>query len=155
MSGTNGSVSTARPDAEYEVLCDNAGSFLRHYTTEDGAPVVVDTGLDGTTPYVTAGPVIRCTTVPAANPVIDSTVQRQVGVGTLTIPAGARSVTVVVYAGAPTVAIGGGTAVALPAGTSLTWSVDHGGDTGETLHDAFAFTGIAGTDFLVTSTREV
>lgn len=155
MSGTNGSVSTTRPDAEYEVLCDDVGPFLRHYTTEDGAPVIVDTDLDGTTAYVVTGTVIRCTAVPAVNPVIDSTVQRQVGAGNVTITAGARSITVVVYAGAPTVAVGGGTAVALPAGTSLTWSVDRGGDTGEALQDAFVFAGGAGTDFLVTSTREV
>ncbi len=62
--------------------------------------------------------------------------------------------TVNVYAGAPTVAIGGGTAVALPAGTSLSWSVDRGGDTGESLSGAFVFTGAAGHDFIVTSTRE-
>ncbi|WP_327415394.1 hypothetical protein [Streptomyces sp. NBC_01233] len=155
MSGTNGSVAIARPDNEYDVLCDDVGQFLRRYTTEDGAPVTTDTALDGTTPYVPTGVVHRCEDAATANPVIDSTIQRQTGVGNITITAGARSVTVNVYAGAPTVAIGGGTAVALPAGTSLTWSVDRGGDTGETLQDAFVFTGAAGHDFIVTSTREI
>ncbi|GAA2946027.1 MULTISPECIES: hypothetical protein [Streptomyces] len=156
MSGTNGSVAIARPDNEYDVLCDDVGQFLRRYTTEDGAPVTTDTELDGVTGYTPTGTVRRCEdTVAAANPVIDSTVQRQTGAGTLTIAAGARSVTVNVYAGAPTVAIGGGTAVALPAGTSLTWAVDRGGDTGETLQDAFVFTGAAGHDFIACSTREV
>lgn len=155
MSGTNGSVATASSDAEYVVLCDDVGQFLRRYThTGDDAPTATDTELDGVTPYTPTGAVTRCGAV-TPNPVIDATVQRQTGAGTLTIDAGARSVTVVVYAGAPTVAIGGGTAVALPAGTSLTWGVNRGGDTGEMLQDAFVFTGAAGHDFLVTSTREV
>ncbi|WP_411092320.1 hypothetical protein [Streptomyces sp. 049-1] len=157
MSGTSGSVAAATPDDEYEILCDDAGSFLRRYSTEDGATVVTDTKLDGTTAYTTTGDVARCDAeaAPAANPQIDSTIQRQTGAGTVTIAAGARSVTLVVYAGAPTVAIGGGTAVTLAAGTSLTWSVDRGGDAGEQLQDAFVFTGVAGADFLVTTTREV
>ncbi|MEU2487036.1 hypothetical protein ABZ593_20810 [Streptomyces sp. NPDC012617] len=155
MSGTNGSVAVARPDNEYDVLCDDVGQFLRRYTTEEGAPVTTDTELDGVTAYVPTGVVHRCEETAAANPVIDSTIQRQTGAGTVTIAAGARSVTVAVYAGAPTLAIGGGIAVALPAGTSLTWSVDRGGDTGETLQDGFVFTGAAGHDFIVTSTREV
>ncbi|MFC8882985.1 hypothetical protein ACFT54_10215 [Streptomyces cinereoruber] len=157
MSGTSGSVAAATPDDEYEILCDDVGSFLRRYSTEDGATVTTDTELDGTTAYTPTGTVVRCDaeTAPAANPQIDSTVQRQTGAGTVTIAAGARSVTLVVYAGSPIVAIGGGTAVTLAAGTSLTWGVDRGGDAGEQLQDAFVFTGVAGSDFLVTSTREV
>ncbi|MEU7323420.1 hypothetical protein ABZ682_23140 [Streptomyces griseoviridis] len=156
MSGTSGSVAAATPDDEYEILCDDVGSFLRRYSTEDGATVATDTGLDGKTAYTPAGTVGRCAEPPpTANPQIDSTIQRQTGAGNVTIAAGARSVTVNVYAGAPTVAIGGGTAVALPAGTSLTWAVDRGGDDGETLRGAFVFTGAAGHDFIVTSTREI
>jgi hypothetical protein len=99
---------------------------------------------------------VRCAAPPAAaNPVIDATLQRQTGVGTVTIPVGARSIALVVYTGSPTVAIGGGAPVAVSAGTSLTWGVDRGGDTGEMLQDGFVFTGIAGTDFLVSTTREV
>ncbi|CAL9537927.1 hypothetical protein [Streptomyces sp. enrichment culture] len=158
MSGTNGSVAApATPDEEFEILCDDVGSFLRRYSTEDGATIVTDTELDGTTAYAPTGTVVRCDAeqTPAANPVIDSTLQRQTDAGTVTIAAGARSVTLVVYAGTPTVAIGGGAAVTLAAGTSLTWSVDRGGDAGEQLQDEFVFTGIAGSDFLVSSTREV
>ncbi|MFI7467429.1 hypothetical protein [Nonomuraea sp. NPDC049646] len=155
MSGTSGSVAAATPDDEYEILCDSVGSFLRRYETKDGVTVVKDTMLDGTTSYTPTGTVVRCDTAPAANPQIDSTIQRQTGAGNVTIAAGARSVTVIVYAGSPTVAIGGGTAVTLAAGTSLTWGVDRGGDAGEQLQDAFVFTGVAGSDFLVTSTREV
>ncbi|MDI9829688.1 hypothetical protein [Streptomyces sp. KAU_LT] len=157
MSGTSGSVAAATPDDEYEILCDDVGSFLRRYSTEGGATVATDTELDGTTPYTPTGTVVRCdaATTPAANPQIDSTIQRQTGAGNVTIAAGARSVTLVVYAGSPTLAIGGGAAVTVAAGTSLTWGVDRGGDAGESLQDAFVFTGVAGSDFLVTSTREV
>ncbi|MEU0947642.1 hypothetical protein ABZ379_33820 [Streptomyces canus] len=160
MSGTSGSVSAAASaDAEYEILCDVAANgtstpFLRHYTTSGtGAPAVSDTTLDGTTPYAPSGSVVRCGTSP--NPQIDSTVQRQTNAGNVTIAAGARSVTVIVYAGSPTVALSGGTAVPLAAGTSATWSVDQGGKSGETLQDSFVFTGAAGNDFLVLSTREL
>ncbi|MGJ3558839.1 hypothetical protein ACR6C2_07620 [Streptomyces sp. INA 01156] len=103
-----------------------------------------------------AGTVVRCDAeqAPAANPVIDSTIQRQTGAGTVTIAAGARSVTLVVYAGAPTVAIGGGAAVTLAPGTS---DLERGPRwrRRETLQDEFVFTGVAGSDLLVTSTREV
>lgn len=162
MSGTNGSVAIASSDAEFVVLCDDDGAgtltpFLRRYTVEDGLTVATDTELDGTTAYTPAGTVVRCDAdePPVVAPQLDSTVQGQTGAGTVTIPAGARSVTVNVYSGAPTVAIGGGTAVALPAGTSLSWSIDRGGDTGENLADEFVFTGAAGTAFIVATTRKI
>ncbi|WP_228995217.1 hypothetical protein [Streptomyces sp. DH8] len=155
MAGTSGSVAGTGPDAEYEILCDDNGSFLRRYTTEDGAPAVVDTTLDGTTVYAPVGPVVRCQAPAVANPALDSTLQRQTGAGAVTIPAGARSVTLIVYTGSPTVAIGGGAPVAVAPGTSLTWGVDRGGEAGEFLQDEFVVTGVAGSDFLVTSTREV
>ncbi|MFD5788573.1 hypothetical protein ACFWH1_18365 [Streptomyces sp. NPDC127037] len=156
MSGTSGSVAAATPDDEYEVLCDDVGSFLRRYSTEDGATVATDTELDGTTPYTVTGDVVRCdaATAPAANPQIDSSLQRQTGAGTLTVAAGARSVTLVVYAGSPTVAIGGGPPVPVTAGTALTWGVDRGGPAGERLQDEFVFAGVAGSDLLVSWTRE-
>ncbi|MEU9576307.1 hypothetical protein [Streptomyces chilikensis] len=155
MSGTSGSVAAA--DSEFEILCDDAGSFLRRYSTEGGETGFTDTELDGTTAYTPTGTVVRCDVEqpPAANPLIDGTIQRQTGAGAVTITAGARSVTLVVYAGSPTVAIGGGAAVPVPAGTSLTWSVDRGGDAGESLQDDYVVTGVAGSDFLVSSTREV
>lgn len=154
MAGTSGSVAGVRPDAEYEILCDDSGAFLRRYTTEDGALVLVDTALDGTTAYTPVGTVRRCDQA-AVSPVIDATLQRQTGAGTVTIPAGARSVTLVVYTGSPTVEIGGAPAVTVGPGTSLTWGVERGGEVGESLQDAFTFTGAAGADFLVSSTREV
>ncbi|MET8609816.1 hypothetical protein [Streptomyces misionensis] len=163
MSGTSGSVSApAAPDREFEILCDDDGTgsgtaFLRRYTVDPaGATVPVDTELDGTTAYTPTGTVKRCTEPPTApGPQLESTIQRQTGAGAVTIPAGARSVTVVVYAGSPTVALGGGAAVTLNAGTSLTWSVDQGAAGGESLADSFVFTGVAGGDLLVSSTREV
>ncbi|MEC3994992.1 hypothetical protein VSR01_16225 [Actinacidiphila sp. DG2A-62] len=152
MAGTSGSVA-GRPDLEYEILCDSAGAFLRRYVLDDtGTLGHIDTTLDGT-PYAAVGTVQRCS-APTA-PLIDSTLQRQTGAGNVTIPAGARSVTLVVYGGSPTVAIGAGAAVAVVAGTSLTWGVDTGGKSGESLQDAFVFTGVAGSDFLVSSTREI
>ncbi|WP_030925387.1 hypothetical protein [Streptosporangium amethystogenes] len=157
MSGTSGSVAAATPDDEYEILCDDAGSFLRRYSTEDGATVVTDTPLDGTTAYTPTGTVVRCDAQqpPAANPQIDSTAQRQAGAGVVTIAAGARSVTFMVFAGAPTMSIGGGAAVVFPAGSTATWSVDRGGEAGESLQDEFTFTSVTGSDFAVLSTREV
>ncbi|MFC4060246.1 hypothetical protein ACFOWE_18230 [Planomonospora corallina] len=146
----------ASRDLEYEVLCDDNGAFLRRYTVDDtGVLVPEDATLDGAD-YAAVGTVRRCE-APAAppNPVLDGTLQRQAGAGTVTVPAGARSVTLVVLTGTAVVAIGGGAAVPVPAGTSLTWGVDRGGDAGESLQDAYAFTGVAGSDFLVSSTREV
>lgn len=81
---------------------------------------------------------------------LDATVQRQTGAGTVTIAAGARSVTVAVLTGPVTVNLGQGVTT-LPSGTTLTWAVD---GVGETLAEAFAFTGVAGSDFVVTSTRQ-
>ncbi|MCF3960615.1 hypothetical protein [Streptomyces fuscigenes] len=154
MSGTTASVAVPSTDAEYEVLCDDAGQFLRRYASgRSGAPAVTDTALDGVTPYTPTGAVVRCG-APVSSPEIASTVQRQTGAGTLTIPAGARSVTVAVYAGEPTLTIGAGTPVALLPGTSLSWGVHRGGDLAETLADAFTFTAADGDDLIVSSTRE-
>lgn len=156
MAGTGGSVAGKATDVEYEILCDDVGAFLRRYVLDDtGTLVPEDSDLDGAT-YAVVGTVRRCEAPAApANPVLDGTLQRQTGAGTVTIPAGARSVTLVVLTGTASVVIGGTPAVTVPVGTSLTWGVDRGGDTGESLQDAYAFTGAAGSDFLVTSTREV
>lgn len=153
MSGTSGNVAAAAVDDEFKILCDDVGSFLRHYSVQDGAITAADFELDGT-PYTPTGVVTVCAQEAAAGPQIDSTAQRQTGPGLVAIPAGARSVTIMVFAGSPTVAIGGGAAVAFPAGSSATWSVDRGGD-GEQLQDEFVFTGAAADDFAVLSTREV
>ncbi|MET9818333.1 hypothetical protein [Streptomyces sp. NPDC006355] len=155
MSGTSGSVAGAGVEREYEILCDDAGTFLRRYTVDPAGVVTpVDTALDGTTPYTVTGTVGRCREASPVAPQVESTLQRQTGAGSVTIPAGARSVTLVVYAGSPTVAIGSASAVPVAAGTSLTWGVDQGGAGGEQLLNAFTVTGGAGADFLLTTTRE-
>ena len=99
MAGTSGSVA-GRPDVEYEVLCDDNGAFLRRYVLVDaGALDPEDATLDGAD-YAAVCTVARCAAPAApANPVIDGTLQRQNGAGTVTIPAGARSVSLVVVAG--------------------------------------------------------
>ncbi|GAA2697432.1 hypothetical protein [Nonomuraea recticatena] len=158
--GTVGVCAAAAGDEhEFEVLCDvNAGvatTFLRRYSVDEaGVVTVTNTTLDGVTAYAPTGTVGICSAA-TVNPQIDSTIQRQVGAGTVTIPAGARSVTVTVVSGAPTVAIGGGAATTLPAGGSFSWGIDRGGDPGEALQDEFVFTGVAGSDFVVHTTREV
>jgi hypothetical protein len=155
MAGTSGSIAVAGSDVEYEVLCDDNGPFLRRYSEVGGVVTPVDTELDGTTVYAPVGTVGNCAAETVPNPLIDSTIQRQTGAGTVTIAAGARSVTVTVISGAPTVAIGGGAAVTLATGGSWSWGVDRGGEGGESLQDEFVFTGVAGSDFIVHTTREV
>lgn len=81
---------------------------------------------------------------------LDATVQRQTGAGTVTIATGARSVTLIVLTGPVTVNLGQGVQT-IPTGVTLTWSVD---GPGEALAEALAFTGVAGSDFIVTSTRQ-
>lgn len=154
MAGTSGSVAAGRPDVEYEVLCDDSGAFLRRYTDDGtGGLTPADVTLDGGS-YTPVGAVRRCEPPAAVSPALDGTVQRQIGAGAVTIPAGARSVTLVVLAGTASVVIGSLPAVTVPAGTSLTWGVDQGGAGGEQLRDAYVFTGVTGSDLVVTSTRE-
>lgn len=82
--------------------------------------------------------------------VLDSTIQRQTGAGTVTVATGARSVSVNVLTGPVTVNLGQGVTT-LPTGTVFTWAVD---GPGEMLNDSFSFTGVAGSDFVITSTRQ-
>jgi hypothetical protein len=90
---------------------------------------------------------------------LDSKIIRRTGAGTDTIAAGAKSVTVVVIAGAPTVNIGPGIGdgpVSLVAGLTLTWSGSGDGRaSGDFLVDQFVFTSLAGDDLIVITTREV
>lgn len=63
MAGTTGSISTntSAPDVEYEILCDDVGSFVRSYVrNSNGSITVVDMALDGVTAYVTTGNVGQC-----------------------------------------------------------------------------------------------
>ncbi|WP_152990168.1 hypothetical protein [Sphaerimonospora mesophila] len=130
--------------------------FLRRYQSDSAGTVTpADYEVDGVTEYTATGTVGVCAEQTNPDPEIASTAQRQTGAGTVTIPSGARSVTFMVFAGAPTVSIGGGPAVVLPAGATATWSVDKGGQAGESLQDEFVFTGAAGADFMILSTREV
>lgn len=153
--GAVGTCNPATSDREFEVLCDTVGTFLRRYSVSStGVVTTTDTTLDGTTAYVVTGAVdiCKCSQI---NPAIDSTLVRQTGAGVVTILSGARSVTVTVLAGAPTVSIGGAAAVTLIAGLSMTWEIDLGGTAGEALQDSFAFTGNAASDFYVHTTREI
>lgn len=159
-----------------QILCDNNGSFARHYYIAQDGNInwVRDTTLSMIAAYVPVGTVkvcaslrdpetltlcdnngtfrCKCTTT---NAIIDSTIVRQTGAGAQGIASAARSVSVIVLAGNPTVSIGGGPAVTLAAGVSLQWGVDNGGTSGEALQDAFTFTGVAGSDFIVITTREI
>lgn len=81
---------------------------------------------------------------------LDATIQRQTNAGTITITPNARSVTVTVFTGPVTVNLGQGVTT-LPTGYSATWAVD---GPGESVADQFAFTGVAGSDFMVVSTRQ-
>ncbi|MGW3447340.1 hypothetical protein [Streptomyces sp. NPDC001076] len=66
MSGTGGSISTSAPDREYEILCDiaadgTATAFMRRVSVDStGTSTVLDTTLDGTTPYTPADTVGVC-----------------------------------------------------------------------------------------------
>ncbi|WP_327345983.1 hypothetical protein [Streptomyces europaeiscabiei] len=66
MSGTGGSISTSSPDREFELLCDvaadgTATAFLRRVSVDGtGISTVLDTALDGTTPYTPTGTVGVC-----------------------------------------------------------------------------------------------
>lgn len=82
---------------------------------------------------------------------LDSTVQRQTGAGNIVIATKPRSVTLVVLAGTVSLNLGTSLAQSIPAGVTLTWAVD---GPGESLVDTFTFTGVAGSDFIVTSTRQ-
>ncbi|GAB2327921.1 hypothetical protein [Streptomyces variabilis] len=84
---------------------------------------------------------------------VTSTAERQTDAGTVTVTSGARSVTLMVYSGEPSAEIGGAGPVGFPAGSTATWSVDQGGAPGETLDEEFVFTGVAGDDFTVLTTR--
>lgn len=61
-----GTVQLCQPCGQIEVLCDDIGSFLRHYGC-DGT--TTDTALDGTTAYTVTGTVKRCD-IKGATPII-------------------------------------------------------------------------------------
>ena len=101
--------------------------------------------------YINPQPTTVCLpSSPDEDITVDSTIERLIGVGTITIAAGARSVDVIVKAGSPTVQIGAGAAVTLEQNFAHVWSAD---GKKETLSDSFVFTGVAGSDFWVSTTR--
>lgn len=162
------SVDFTQFDSEPVILCDNNGPFLRTFHYTDGVVTsAVDTDFQ-LGPYVPVGPIVKCPETVSitgeveikndtGNPVpvttaaqtAASTIQRQTGAGAIAIPAGAKSVTFISLAGAPTIQVGAGTPVAVPAGATLTWSVD---DRNQTLTDTFTGTGIGGDDFIIITT---
>lgn len=135
-----------------EVLCDDDVTFIRKYIQDvDGVVTsVVDFDLDGD-PYVVTGIVQVCSSdvTPVTPQSLDSTVDRLVGVGSIAVSSGGKSVTVIVYAGNPTVTIDADPAVTLVPGMSLTWAVD---DRTESLLNAFTFTGTSTSDMTVFTT---
>lgn len=101
--------------------------------------------------YINPQPTTVCLpSSPDEDIAVDATIERLTGVGTITITAGARSVDVIVKAGSPTVQIGAGAAVTLEQNFAHVWSAD---GKKETLSDIFVFTGVAGSDFWVSTTR--
>lgn len=152
---------TPRLDAEQTLLCDvgPGGELLGLalvvylYNNETGvAPVPSLVDPETGAPYVVLGTLQPCATGSGGGgttEVLDSTVQRQVGAGNIVIAAGARSVTVTILTGDVTVDLGQGVTT-LPAGNAFSWSADSAGGS---LSDAFTFTGVAGSDFIVQSTR--
>lgn len=96
------------------------------------------------------GAVVNAANVVSCTVQRSSTIQRQVGAGTVTVASGARSLSIVVLSGQPTVSIGAGAAVALATGISLNWGAS---SDKEVLTDAFSFTCAAGDDLIVTTIR--
>lgn len=125
--------------------CYDDGNGVERFTSirnEDGT-VTLYSQLDGS--IVSPGNVVSCDVE------VESTIQRLTGAGSINVPAGARSVSVTVVSGNPTVQISGGAIVTLVPGYSPTWSVV---EAEETLSDSFNFVGVAGSDFYVLTTRE-
>ncbi|TFV33232.1 hypothetical protein E4K10_30735 [Streptomyces sp. T1317-0309] len=130
MAATVGSLSIPTPDTEFVVLCDaqadgTAVPFLRRYTSSAlGAVAVTDTGLDGTTSYTPTGTVTAC--LPGAPSVVEPHGVENTD-WNLAANAGTQSITLLVYSGTVNVTTGDGT-LTVPAGASMSWSVDGDGD---------------------------
>lgn len=135
-----------------EILCDDDVTFVRKFIQDVNGNVtsVVDFDLEGD-PYVVTGTVQVCGggSTPVTPQSLDSTVDRLTGVGSINVSAGAKSVTIIVFSGNPTVQIDADPIVTLVPGMSLTWAVD---DRTESLLNAYAFTGVSGSDFVLATT---
>ena len=124
---------TPELDRIVQTLCDSTAlattSFLRHWTVDNrtGALTLVgNTTLDGTTVYNPTGTVLVCGTQ-GADALVSTGVRRVAGVAPQPLKTsfvGLQSVTLTVLAGTVNVTATDGAAQAIPAGVSLTWSVN-------------------------------
>ncbi|MDX2643493.1 hypothetical protein PV341_07870 [Streptomyces sp. PA03-1a] len=135
------------------LLCDTAGPFLRHIRyAGDGTPVsVLDTDLDGVTPYTPVGAVGSCAGASGADAAVNTGLNRLTAAGTFDVKAtapGVQSATVTVLAGTAQVTTSSGT-VTVPAGLSLTWSV---ADTDDSSLAVLSVTALAGADVVTNYT---
>lgn len=136
------SVQTAQTEVTTQVNYDNSARAVIDQVVETA-------GCNDTRRDTILGDILNAVTPqPAAQ--LDASVQRLTGTGTLTVASGARSVSVSVLTGPVTVNLGQGVTT-LPTGYSATWAVD---GPGETVADTFTFTGAAGSDFIVNTTRQ-
>lgn len=154
-------------DGFTQVVCENPDPccpiVVSNVCLANGNNGVVIRNADGTLSYIDtetggafnpANDIVPCATLTTqATNQIDSTVQRQTNAGSIVIAAGARAVSLAVLSTATagvTINLGQGVTT-IPPGVSLSWGVD---DREEQLLDSFTFTGVAGSDFIVTSTRQ-
>lgn len=155
MAGTVGSVSL--PDTDPIVLCDDDGAgtvtpFLRRYTPAGAAPAVVDTALDGTTPYTVTGTVGTCAPVSAPDAEVSTALHRYAAAATPDLKAmypGLQSATVTVLSGTVAVTTTGAAGQPVPAGVALTWSTN---DDDDSSLGALSLSIPAGADVLVSAT---
>ncbi|MFD5570472.1 hypothetical protein [Streptomyces cadmiisoli] len=136
------------------LLCDSGVPFLRHIRyAGDGSPVsVVDTELDGTTPYTVTGTVGGCAAASTPDAVVSTGLRRLAASASLDVKAtwpGLQSASVTVLSGTAQVTPTGGPAVAVPAGVTLTWSV---ADTDDSSLDALAVAAAVASDVLINAT---
>ncbi|MFF5968270.1 hypothetical protein ACFY64_32010 [Streptomyces collinus] len=136
------------------VLCDDDGTFLRHISYVGDQIVTTDTDVNGSA-YTPVGTVRSCTssTAATADQPVSTGIARYTNDGSLvdlkgTYP-GLQSVTLTVLSG--TVATGmtntsGGSGIAIPAGVTMTWSVE---DTDDSSLDRALFQQQGAADYLL------
>ncbi|MDX3067817.1 hypothetical protein PV518_37625 [Streptomyces sp. ND04-05B] len=134
-------------EAEPLLLCDSGTPFLRHIRyADDGTPMsVLDTTLDGTTPYTPAGTVGQCTDTVTPRTVTPHGTQNTAW--NLAANPGTQSVTLLVYSGTATVTTAEGN-LTVPAGATLTWGVD-GDSVDSGLTGTLSIAGAAGASWQV------
>jgi hypothetical protein len=150
------SVAPCGTGSEPVLLCDDAGSFLRHFSYAGDQIVTTDTDLTGEA-YTPVGTVRSCSssmTGPADAPV-STGIRRVTGTAPQNLKTeapGLQSVSVTVLAGVLNVTMSTGAAQAVPAGMTLTWSV---ADTDDSSLAAASFAGAtAATDYVLNWTAK-